>query len=276
MLFNEYKISIYDDKYINEKNILSLCFNKKINNNCISIIKLFLLKYKLGLAIYNIKDILNHPILLPKSNYIINIINHPILYILKILPKYNLIEKSENIFNKLLYDINNVSLNNLINLNNILDYLFDKKINLNYSIYYLLDYINKYITNINISLNSIELVYNKYNNKYYLNRSFCENVIELNDNKNNLYDLILNNYGKYNKIDDNIFIKKLLINDNDVIYFYIDRLISDKNELIIPKILDLPPFVFNNELNIKFKLITIFIYHDNIKQYSIIIEDNNN
>ena len=53
-------------------------------------------------------------------------------------------------------------------------------------------------------------------------------------------------------------------------------LIFDKTILNIPYILDLPDFVFYLEDKHIYELIAVIIYDYNIKQYSIIIKENNN
>ena len=282
--YPEYKVPKFTESYIEEKNIISLCLNNIIIYKDIrNIISSYLLNYSTGLSKFIIEEYTINNI-----NYKFkHSINHPIYCILRLLSKYNFTTNTNVEFNQILTNINNTVNYKNIELDICFNYLINKnKKILNHikkptSINDLLDFINIHISKLNLSSKFITYSYIE-NNNYIFNKSICPAYIEIDNNFITLEDLLINKLGKYIKSGNNYY-KSLINTSNDVIYFELNRFTFNNNFtlgydtsiLSIPKILNLPPFIFYKNIHIKLELLCVILYHINIKQYSIIIKDNN-
>lgn len=273
--------NIFTNEYLNEKIILNLCLTKYFNTNIIQSIKPYLINYSTGFALFDYTKIKRH--------------GHPIEPIINILSTFN-ITTSDNQFNVLLQEIQNIPNNKTIDVSNIYSYMitkykhFEQELNNSNDIFVLLMLINKYIglININKSCKIIRIIKNESNEyiktiirgtliislKYYNINNLTEYLI-----KNSQYDGI--------KVNNNIiwFEKKLIINDN-ILFFEISRFTYQNNKFKmlnnmfeLPKILILPPFVFTYNITKQYELIAVIIYqkHNHKKyKYSYIIKKNDN
>ena len=282
--YPEYTVPKFTESYVEEKNIISLCLNNIIIYKDIrNIISSYLLNYSTGLSKFIIEEYTINNI-----NYKFkHSINHPIYCILRLLSKYNFTTNTNVEFNQILTNINNTPNYKNIELDICFNYLINKnKKILTYikkptSISGLLHFINIYISKLNLSSNFITYSYSK-NNNYIFNKSICSPCIEIDTNFITLEDLLINTLGKYIK-DNNSYDKRLIDTSNDIIYFELNRFNLNENcgigyntsILLISKILNLPPFLFYKNKHFKLELLCIILYHINVKQYSIIIKDNN-
>jgi hypothetical protein len=292
MLYPEYIPPILTNNYIEEKNIISLCLNKILKYKDIrDIISNFLLTFSTGLSKYDITKQYTINNIKYKFNHSLN---HPIYCVLRLLSKYKITSNNNIEFNEILKNIDNIPNNKETELDICFNYLINKnKKILNYivkptSLSLILDFINDNICKLKLSLKFILYSYNYNNalNNNAYNKSICEPNIELDNKYITFEDLLINNLGKIINNNNNYYHKKIINTSNNIIYFELNRfefnftnnrLKESLNDsiILIPKILNLPPFICYKNKHIKLELISVILYHIDIKQYSIIIKDNN-
>jgi hypothetical protein len=284
LVYPEHIFTPFTSNYIEEKNILFLCFKKKISEDTRYIISNFLLTYNTGLSKYKItkKYTINNIEYKFKHSY-----NHPIYCVLRLLSKYNISLTNNNIiFNQILKNLNNIPNNKISNLDIFFSYLINKNkkiityINNPTTIIELLKFIDKYICKLNYSSKFIlYYYYDDYITNYQIHKGTCDSEFIINNN-NTFEDLLLDNLGKYVR-ENNFFIKKLINTNYEFFYFEINRFYLNNiyeinyNEqiILIPKILNLQPFICYKNKHARLELICVILYHYRIKQYSIIIKD---
>ena len=268
-------------EYISNKNVLDLCYSKILNKNILDLIKLYLIEYKHGLALFNNKSYTINNEIIHK-----NLGGHPFPSIIRFISKYNYFNNTNLKFNKILNDINKTPNHLKIDLIDCINFLILNKLNITeLSIPCTPDDILltlvQYIDNTNNYYNT--MVYYKLHNNHEIIKFNCLYLI-INRNLNILEEILIKN-SNYSATSN--FYTKNLIKSSNIITFNINRsnyddihgLRFNKHKLIIPKILDLPEYVFyNNDKNI-YILIGIILYdkvYDNIYGYSIVIRKNNN
>lgn len=276
-------------EYISSKNILILCYSKKLTKDIIFLIKSYLIEYKHGFALFKNKQYIFNNIRCHE-----NLGGHPFPCIIRFMSKYNYFNNSNSEFNKILDNINNVPNHKKIDLTECIHFLKSNNINIR-SLNIpccpndILDMIVPYIdNNTNNNYKSMILYICDYNDETI---QFDYLYIIYNTQQNNLEQLLIenshynNNLNIYN-LNSNIYIKKLITNNN-ILTFYIDRTYSDNIngisftnfKLVIPKILDLPAFVFHNNDKKKYILVGVILFdniYNNKLGYSIVIRKNNN
>jgi hypothetical protein len=283
-----FKSKIYSDESLKVINTLSLCLNNKLCNELIKKINEYLFEYEIGFAFFNNKKyLINNKLIyynlinknieyLFNKNYYINMDTNPLEIIIRIYSEYLYCTSNEK-YNKCMNIIKNTPNCTKIDLIEILSFLKKKNNNINYLLNnasllpILLSEINKYI---GITYNtSITFIYNttyttSYINKYYViksnynNNETLENIIIKNNNNNNIL---------------NYYYQKILLLNNNIILFEINRNTINNNKIIIPKILNLPNYIFYKCKKNIYNLIAVILckYINNIKYYSLIIKLNN-
>ena len=275
-------------EYISSKNILSLCYSKIINKDITNIIKSYLIEYKHGFALFENKRYTFNNIKCHE-----NLGGHPFPCIIRFMSKYNYFNNTNLEFNKILDNINNTPNHKKIDLTECIYYLKlnninIRKLNIACNPNAILDMIVPYIDNTNNNYKSM-ILYKcnntsetiQFNYLYICDRQ--QNNLETMLIENSHYNIALNMYND----NPNIYIKKLIMNNN-ILTFVIDRtyivdnihrLTINKYKLIIPKILDLPVFVFHNNDKKKYILVAVILFdyiYDNKLGFSIVIKNNNN
>jgi hypothetical protein len=291
---NYYQPQKITEEYINSKNIIKLCFNKKLyDNNILNNILTYINKYATGFALFD--DIFYKTSSNKKLYH--NEGGHPFELILRILYELkDIINSKNNIFNEFIKHIHNTYNYNKININECLLYINNKfpRIIKEYlskpadfiELLYVIDqYIYKNKINKLTSTYTKTVVCNNCNNKldseliiatndiYPLNISLLHfikkesNFIECN-----------NSMGRCNKCRSNDIYYKKIINCKKIINFNFKRVDFNKNGKVeilsypidISETLTLPFFVCDtNKLTI-YNLKFIICYIDD--QYSIIIK----
>ena len=274
----------YIESYINSCNILFLCFNK-INKDILNKIKLYLLEYATGFALFNKKIIIDNI----EYNFE-DKINYSINYVFRLLSKFPIIMNKKNTFSHIIQNINKVPNIQIVDLTPLYYILFKNRI-IKYEIIDSTDFneifllINKYICKLNIEL-GIQKYYIK-NNDNLINNEIKKRfslifIIDNNNKYNNIEDIIIDNCGNYKLVniydnDINIIDKQyemlLISHNNDILYIELLRMIY--NKVIINKIITLPPFIFiNNTKFYKYELFGLILYNNHL--YSLIIKEKNN
>lgn len=268
----------YNDKYFQNKIVLRLCFGKQLNNNIINNIDNYFEEYSIGFSLF-------------KNNNN----GHPFELIIRILSKY--IKNTSNVaFNELLYKIHNTPNHEKYNINECKNFfknnnreiykeikrssdfsclIFDicNYIDLNINMCILYKRINIYKTSINNLTEHIDQY--EYFRRIYLIES----------NENNLTDYLINK-SQYNKKQNNdinkyYYEKFTIISDKDLLMFDLERYIYSRSKLMnnkyfeIPIILDLPSFVFYENIKFVYELVVVIIYDDVSQKYSLIMKENN-
>jgi hypothetical protein len=285
--------NIYTKSYLNCKNILSLCLNKKLGNNIIKLINKFLFEYNTNFTLFDNKKYIINNIFIHK-----NYGGHPFELIILLLYKFNIYTSNEQ-FNKILKNMNTIPNFKKIDLTECLTYLIHKYRNIinelnkqtDFNIIYSM--IDNNIGNIEISniFKHIKYMHSKLYNKY--NKYIDDELLYFTPNKiyNKLENIITNKCEYQKKIinnlnNNNLYYEKYSIVADNFIMIQIKRftieysnnfnLKFDKTILEIPNILNLPDFVFYFEDKKIYELIAVIIYDYDIKQYSIIIKEYNN
>ena len=274
-------------EYISNKNILTLCYSKILNKHIIYLIKLYLIKYEHGSALFE-----NKPYIINNIKYHENLGGHPFPCIIRFMSKYNYFNNNNIIFNKILNNINNISNHKKIDLAECINFLIlttinIRKLNISCGPCDILNMIVPYIDNNSNCYNSMILYECNNNNE---TKVFNNLYIIFDEYQNNLEKILIKN-SHYNNLNinnenPNTYTKKLIMNSN-IITFHIDRTYLDniygicfsKYKLIIPKILDLPIFVFHNNEKKKYILVGVILYdriYDGVHGYSIVIRENDN
>jgi hypothetical protein len=275
--------------------VLCLCYIKQLNIHLINKIKVYLLEYATGYASFNKKFTINN-----KEYNFEDRVGHPIEYIPRLLSKFPFIMNTTNEFFNIIENINKVPNIQIIDLTDLYNILFTKnhikkEIIKPGDFQVLLSLINQYICKLNLG-NCINKYYKIINNKLvkYSESKHYINFYIKNMKYNNIEDIIINECGKYRKMlvydnffDNNIIdtrYEKIVLNPQELLYIELSRLEFNgeicNNEIIINKIIYLPPFVFNNNTDFHiYELIAILLYtyrDDNCYLYSLIIKENNN
>lgn len=289
MLNNYFKPTLYTRQYYESQNVFKLCLDK-YNLNKYEI-NAFIKEYNLGYATFEQTKYLdeNRQIMHNCSG----ICGHPFESIIKFLSIYG---KNSNctIFNDILLNIYDTPTNNNINLKDCLIYFNKqdeikemlKKNHADFDILFLKIYHKLYQDKINVSNMYITCTRNLKHNQKSIFNIYLENKYD------NLTDYLINK-SNYNKIifanpefantNEHYYEKTLIIN-TDIIYMTIGRLWIDshgekiyKNDkMIIPKKLKLPYFCFYDNIVQNYELIGIVMCDFQKKNYSIIINQNNN
>ena len=232
---------------ISSKNILDLCYFTIFNKNIIDNIKLYLIEYTYGSALFNKECHFN---------------NMTLYSIIRFISKYNFLNNTNIEFNKILYDINKTPNHKTIDLTFFLNYFNLEFLNRQCSIQ---DVINLLINNDKNNFNTmVEYVYNNDIEQIILNKPY----ILYKDNIS-LQDCLINNsqYHKYGAV----YSKSLILN-NDIITFQIAGPQLKKCHLFkIPLILNLPAFTFYQNVKSNYKLISAITNETSI----VILEKSN-
>ena len=294
---NYYRPSKFTEEYINLKNIIKLCLNKKIyDNNILNNILKYVNKYDTGFALFD--DIFYKTLSNKKLHY--NNGGHPFELILRIFCELkdviNILKCDTNLFNKFIKYISNIPNYNKININECLLYINDKypKIIENYldqptSFTELLNVIDKKIYNYKIkkltstykkkivcnNCNSIIFIHGIPTNDIY---PLCGSLLDQIKKESNFFEY---NNRKCGECRSNDIYYKQVIKCNKIIHFEIRRLSFNEKwqcgiltySFDFPKILKLPFFVCENNKQTIYNLKFIICYIDN--KFSIIIKKDN-
>jgi hypothetical protein len=269
-----YKPEIYTKKYFENKYLVIFYLNKKVGINLTKKIHEYYIEYATGFALFK------------RKKYIIE--NHSIEPIIKFLSLYCK-NTSNKTFNKILEKINNTPNIQKIDLLECFTFLIKY---INYSLINnsnfenLLYLIHDLITKLNIyAYSQIHFICSKKENNKYISQEIIRIygiVLEYNDINNTLENIIIKRslykLGKYS----NLYYEKSLIITNKIFTIIIQReafnnighLFVVSTYIKIPKILDLPDFVFFTKKEI-YELIGVVIYDLNTKNYPMIIKQNN-
>jgi hypothetical protein len=285
-----YKSDKYTENYINSCNILNLCFYNKLEENIITIIKIYLLEYATGFAIFNKSFMINN-----KEYNFKNRIGHAIDYIPKLLSKIPILMYSINDFSNIIKNINHIPNINIVDLNNLYSILFKKKCIKNNILYFsnfheLLCQINHHICKLNLS-NIIIKLYKKNDNNLIKYDEYIQNKLTIYIkyiNDNNIEDIIINNCNNYkvakiynyNNINsEKKYSKTLLSHTDDILLIELSRIIYNNtvstynNNITINKIITLPPFVFINNIYFHtYELNALLLNNNN----NVLLNNNNN
>ena len=120
---NYYQPPKFTEEYINSKNIIKLCFNKKLGNNLSNNILTYINKYSTGFALFD--DIFYKTSSNKKLHH--NKGGHPFPLILRIFCEFkDIINYKNNSFNKFIEIMKNTSNYDKININDCLLYINNK------------------------------------------------------------------------------------------------------------------------------------------------------
>ena len=284
-----YHPDLITKSYIESKNVLFLCFGKRLKDDIIRDISSYLFEYSTGFALFEYKD---YKLDYKRNNirrHIIRgkFIGHPLEIIIKILSKFGK-DTTNKEFNEILEKIDRVPNYQKIDLMECLTFIIKQNTRLigdiiqssDFHILYCL--INQYVGEIQISKRCMIIRYIKVRDreeKYHklLNIYLNKKIIKLED-------YIVKN-SQLTHIEDYItkktlcYEKQLMINHN-IIQFEISRFGFDNlfhnDKVIIPYILDLPNSVFVNNEKKVYELISVVIFDNIKKKYSCIIKEDDN
>lgn len=290
---NYYQPQKFTEEYINSKNIIKLCFNKKLyDNNILNNILTYINKYATGFALFD--DVFYKTSLNKKLHH--NKGGHPFELILRILCELkDIINSKNNIFNEFIKNIHNTYNYNKININGCLLYInnkfprivrhfLSKPADFSELLYVIDQYILKnklnkltstytktVVCNCNYKIDSDLII--ATNDIYPLNISLL-NLIKKESNFIEVNDTII----KCNKCGSNDIYYKQIINCKKIINFNFRRFSLNKNwkvEILsypidFSETLKLPFFVCDNNKLTIYNLKFIICYID--RQYSIIIK----
>ena len=273
MDFTKYESNIYTNSYYESKLALILCYGKKICNNIQLNIDKFLIEYSTGFTLFETDK---------KSR-------HPFDFILRILSKYK-IKTSNKEFNELLKIIENTPNYLKINIYQYINFFSENRKKIYNELIKPANFLNlisllsKYLK-IKINIKSFCYTVNINKTEEIKNNEFINeysiNIPKNSDSNFNLINYLINTSQYQKFINSETYQKKCIVNTKDFLLIDLNREGFAHDWSIyfsfvfvdIPLILDLPSFVFLNQIKVKYELIAVITYDSTNKKYELFMKD---